>query len=119
MALGIWYFHGISKQGYPVVVIKAARFFPSRCDQKHLSKMVIYAMEEIFRHSPEQKVVALVDYKGFGYANVSYDTIRWLTSIYADYYPEVSTPHFIKNTSTRKFPTILLFVFFFLTVIAY
>lgn len=87
---GVWHFHGLSKTGIPCVIIKAARFIPGGCDKENLTKMVIYAMEEIFKANPKEKVVALVDYAGFGYANVSYDTIRWLISVYSDYYPEVS-----------------------------
>lgn len=97
LGLGIWYFHGISKQGYPVAVLKAARFYPAQCKQENLTKMAIYAMEEIFAHSPEEKVVALVDYRGFGYANVSYETIRWLIALYSDYYPEVLHAEYVLN----------------------
>ena len=87
---GIWHFHGLSKEGYPCIIIKAARFFPGACTRENLIKMAIYAMEKIFDTHPDEQVVVLVDYSGFGYANVSYDTIQWLIQIYSDYYPEVS-----------------------------
>merc|ERR1712137_484871 len=94
---GVWHFHGLSKTNVPCVIIKAAKFFPGSWTKENLTLMAIYAMEKIFEANPEEKVIAIVDYGGFGYANVSYETIQWLINLYSNYYPEVLHAEYVLN----------------------
>jgi hypothetical protein len=99
LKMGLFYYHGTTKTGSPVVVSILHRFFPKKIDRKRILRLCVWVMEALMAVNPEtESFSVIVDYAGFGWANVDYDLTKELAKIYLDYYPEVLEREFVLNT---------------------
>eukprot|EP01095_Lingulamoeba_sp_RSL-Kostka_P014862 TRINITY_DN663_c0_g1_i1.p1 TRINITY_DN663_c0_g1~~TRINITY_DN663_c0_g1_i1.p1 ORF type:complete len:294 (-),score=103.49 TRINITY_DN663_c0_g1_i1:189-1040(-) len=95
---GCIYFHGYSKLGSPIMIIKASKMLPKKVSPEELVRFNTYIIENLIAYSPTNKYCILVDFSGFGYSNFSYDKLNPLIELWNKYFPEAVEREFFINS---------------------
>ncbi|KAH0728849.1 hypothetical protein KY289_000037 [Solanum tuberosum] len=87
------YFQGLSKNGYPVVIIKLSKHFPSK-DQVQFKKYVVHLLDKTIassfngREIGNEKLIGILDLQNITYSNVDVRGMITVFQFLQAYYPE-------------------------------
>ncbi|XP_049348631.1 CRAL-TRIO domain-containing protein YKL091C-like [Solanum verrucosum] len=87
------YFQGLSKNGYPVVIIKLSKHFPSK-DQVQFKKYVVHLLDKTIassfngREIGNEKLIGILDLQNITYSNVDVRGMITGFQFLQAYYPE-------------------------------
>ncbi|KAL6638676.1 hypothetical protein ACP70R_023787 [Stipagrostis hirtigluma subsp. patula] len=84
------YLQGLDKLGRPIIYAFPARHDPKKRDLDELKRYVTYVLDKTVSRLPEdqEKFVAVVDLKGWGYSNCDIRAYLAALEIMQNYYPE-------------------------------
>ncbi|KAM0886496.1 hypothetical protein ACQ4PT_029610 [Festuca glaucescens] len=82
--------HGFDRLGRPMAYLYGARHFPARRDLDDFKRYVAYLLDKICTRLPmgQEKFAAVIDLKGWGYANCDIRGYVAALEIMQNYYPE-------------------------------
>uniref|UniRef100_A0A7N0TM02 CRAL-TRIO domain-containing protein n=1 Tax=Kalanchoe fedtschenkoi TaxID=63787 RepID=A0A7N0TM02_KALFE len=91
------FMQGRDKLGRPIVLVYAARHFPTTVDE--FKRYVVYTLDKIISRMPsgQEKFIALADVGGWGYTNSDIRGYLAALSILQDCYPERLAKMFMIN----------------------
>ncbi|XP_058213020.1 sec14 cytosolic factor isoform X3 [Rhododendron vialii] len=87
------YLQGLSKEGYPVMIIKASKHLPSK-DQLQFKKFVVHLLDKTIASSfkgseiGNEKLIAVLDLKQIAYKNIDARGLITGFQFLQSYYPE-------------------------------
>ncbi|KAK6931650.1 CRAL-TRIO lipid binding domain [Dillenia turbinata] len=96
------YLQGLSRDGYPVVIVRASLHYPAK-DQLQFKKFVVHLLDKALtspfggRVIGNEKLIAILDLQNLAYKNVDSHGIITGFQLVQDYYPERLRKCFIVN----------------------
>ncbi|KAA8529771.1 hypothetical protein F0562_034129 [Nyssa sinensis] len=112
------YLQGLSKDGYPVMIVKASKHFPSK-DQLQFKKFIVHLLDKTIassfkgREIGNEKLIAVLDLQQISYKNI--DARGFITGFQflQSYFPERLAKCFIVNMP-RFFVSVWRMISYFL-----
>jgi len=101
LSQGAFYFHGRTKTGSPIIVVRVVNFNPKKMTNgaDSLVRLNVWVMDQVWKQNPHtQNCTLLVDCQGLSLTSLPYDAIRAVANMYNSYYPEVLFREFLINT---------------------
>ena len=98
---GAFYFHGETKSGNPIIVVRVGRFNPKQLSNgvDSVIKLNVWIMDKVFEKNGQTESCSLiVDCTGLGIKQLPYEIIKSVAHMYNTYYPEVLFKEFMINT---------------------
>ncbi|XP_034911245.1 CRAL-TRIO domain-containing protein YKL091C isoform X1 [Populus alba] len=87
------FLHGLSKDGYPVLLVKANKHFPSK-DRLQFKKFVVHLLDKTIassfkgREIGNEKLIAILDLQHMSYKNIDARGMITAFQLLQSYYPE-------------------------------
>uniref|UniRef100_A0A5B7AQE5 Putative SEC14 cytosolic factor n=1 Tax=Davidia involucrata TaxID=16924 RepID=A0A5B7AQE5_DAVIN len=112
------YLQGLSKNGYPVMIVKASKHFPSK-DQPQFKKFVVHLLDKTIassfkgREIGNEKLIGVLDLQQITYKNIDAKGLITCFQFLQAYFPERLAKCFILNMP-RFFVSVWRMVSYFL-----
>ncbi|KAF9189505.1 hypothetical protein BGZ51_009484 [Haplosporangium sp. Z 767] len=99
LRIGKFWIHGTDKKNSPVVYLNVHLHRAGDQDYKTLERLTIYLMEtgRLLIQAPVETVTLVFDLSQFGLANMDYNVVKLLISLFEQMYPEVLSALILHN----------------------
>jgi hypothetical protein len=86
---GLFYFHGYDLEGNVILYINPRVHKPKETPIDEFSKVILYNLAQGYLLLGDKKATVIVDLKGLSLSNVEYASVKFLSDILANNFPEV------------------------------